>query len=149
MQEFIGMAASVLGITEEAARDATARMLELVARVAPAADAQELLSKLPGASEFVKGFSAPPPPPSPGSTAAVMGSVGEIVSNVATAVQGAVGAGAAFLGLIGQFGLDPTRAAQFARLFVNFARQQAGSELVDRVLSHIPGAGQFFSAPPA
>jgi hypothetical protein len=97
----------------------------------------------------MKSFAAPPPPPTPGSTAAVMGSVGEIVSNVATAIQGTVGAGAAFLGLLGQFGLDPTRATEFMRLFVNFARQQAGSELVDRILSYIPGAGQFFSTPTA
>jgi hypothetical protein len=149
MQEFIRMAASVLGTTEEAARGATSTLLELVAKVAPAADVQELLSRLPGAAEFMKSFSAPPPPPAPGSAAAVMGSVGEIMSNVAAVIQGTVGAGAAFLGLLGQFGLDPTRAAEFVRLFVDFARQQAGSELVDRVLSYIPGAGQFFSAPNA
>ena len=138
------MAASVLGTTEEVARAATAGLLQLFARVAPAADVQELVSKLPGASDFLGALKSPPPPPQPGSSAAVMASIGEIVSNAAIALQGAVGAGSAMLGLLGQFGLSPQKATEFIRLFVDFARQQAGQEVVDRVLSYIPGGKQFF-----
>jgi hypothetical protein len=144
MQEFIRMAASALGTTEEIARGATASLLELFTRVAPAADVQELFAKLPGASDFLGAVKAAPPAPEPGSSAAIMGSLGEIVSNAAIALQGAVGTGTALLGLLGQFGLSPQKATEFVRLFVGFARQQAGPEVVDRVLSYIPGAKQFF-----
>jgi len=149
MQEFIKLAATILGITEEVARSATSSLLSLIAAAAPAADVQALLSRLPGAGDLLRAFTpqppAPPPPPPRGSTAAVMGAVGELMSNAAVAVQGAVGTGAAFLNLLGQFGLDPRRATQFVGLFVDFARQQAGAEVVDRVIAAIPGARQILA----
>jgi hypothetical protein len=141
MQEFVRMAAAVLGTTEQAVRGATSGVLDLVARVAPAADVQALLSRLPGAAELLNAVRTPPPPPPPppGSAAAVMGAVSDIVGNAATAVQGALGTGVAVLGLLGQFGLDPGKAVEFLRLFVGFARQQAGPEVVDRAIAAVPG----------
>jgi hypothetical protein len=145
MQEFIRMAASVLGTTEQVARAATSGVLDLVSRVAPAAEVQALLSRLPGAAELLNAVRTPPPPPPPppGSTAAVLGAVSDIVANAATAVQGALGTGVAVLGLLAQFGLEPSKGVEFVRLFVNFARQQAGPELVDRVIGAVPGLTTF------
>jgi hypothetical protein len=147
MQEFIKMAASVLGTTEQVVRGATSGVLDLVSRVAPAADVQALLSKLPGATELLNAVRTPPPPPPPpaGSAAAVLGAVSDIVSNAAAAVQGALGTGVAVLGLLAQFGLEPSKGVEFLRLFVNFARQQAGPELVDRVVGAVPGLTTFLN----
>jgi hypothetical protein len=144
MQEFIRMASSVLGTTEDVARQATSTVLGLIAQVAPAADVQELLSRLPGAGDLLRAF-APAPAPPPSGAASVMGGVSDLVSNTATALQGALGAGSALLGLVGQIGLDPQKGAQFLSLFAGFAREHAGGELVDRVLSYLPGGRSLFS----
>ena len=62
------------------------------------------------------------------------------MTNAATAIQGTVGSGVAPVRLFSELGLDPQKAGQFARLFVDFARAQAGRELVDRIVYAIPGA---------
>jgi hypothetical protein len=149
MQDFVKMAAAILGTTEEVARAATSSVLDVIARAAPAADVQALFARLPGAADLLRAVTptppAPPPPPPRGSTAGVIGAVGDLMTNAATTLQGAIGTGAAFLHLLGQFGLDPRRATQFVGLFVDFARQQAGTELVDRIIATIPGARQVLA----
>lgn len=149
MQEFVKMAAAILGTTEEIARAATSSLLGVIASAAPAADVQALFSRLPGAADLLRAFTpappAAPPPPPRGSTAAVIGAMGDLMTNAATTIQGAVGTGVAFLNLLGQFGLDPRRATQFVALFVDFARQQAGPDIVDRVIAAIPGARQVLA----
>jgi hypothetical protein len=139
MQEFIKLAVATLGATEQTVRKATAGMLDLVARVAPAADVQQLLSRLPGAADLLNAFSPPPPPPPPPPNG-VASALADLVTNAATAIQGTVGSGVALVRLFTELGLDPQKAGQFARLFVDFARAQAGPELVDRIIDAIPGA---------
>ena len=149
VSDFIKMASAVLGTTEEVAREATLATLELIAKAAPAADVQALLSKLPGAGDLLKAFATapePPTPPPPGSTAAIMNAISDVIASAATTLQGAVGTGSALLNLLGQVGLDPRRATRFLGLFVDFARQQAGPEVVDRVINAVPGARQVLTA---
>jgi hypothetical protein len=148
MQQFIQMATSALGTSEQAARALTGGLLDIIATHAPQADVAALLNRLPGASELLGAFRAapPPPPPDPG----LLGSL----SNAASAVLGAgssmlgtgsnvLGAGAASLGglaaLLDQQGLDLTRAPQLVALFAQWAGQQAGPDLVQRVLGAVPG----------
>ena len=140
MQEFIRLAVASLGATEQTVRKATAGMLDLVARVAPAADVQQLLSSLPGATELLNAFRPAPPPAPPPPVNGVASALADLVTNAATAIQGTVGSGVALVRLFTELGLDPQKAGQFARLFVDFARAQAGPELVDRIIDAIPGA---------
>ena len=140
MQEFIKLAVTTLGATEQTVRNATAGMLDLVTRVAPAADVQQLLSRLPGATDLLNAFRPPapaPPPPPPNGVAAALG---DLVTNAVTAIQGTVGSGVALVRLFTELGVDPQKVGQFARLFVEFARVHAGREVVDRVIDAIPGA---------
>lgn len=142
MQEFVKLASAALGATEYTVRKATAAVLDAMSTAAPAADVQQLFSRLPGASDLLNAFRPPVAQASPQS--GVAAALGDLVSNATTAIQGTIGSGAALLRLFAEVGFDPQKAAQFASLFVNFARAQAGPELVDRVLGAIPGAKQFF-----
>lgn len=149
MQDFIKLATTALGTTEETTRKATAGLLELMSKVAPAADFQALVSRLPGAGDLLKAFfpeQAPPPPPPappPSTAAAMLDGLGDFVTNAATAVQGTVGAGLALGGLLAQVGFDPHKARQFVVMFVDFARATAGRDTVDRVIDAVPGLRQL------
>lgn len=142
MQEFINLAKNTLGMTEQTARDATAQVLNVVASMAPAADVQQLISRIPGAAELLKAVQ-PAPPPAPPATETMLGGLGDLVSTALTAAQGAVGGGVALMSALGHAGLDPGKAATFVKLFVDFARQYAGTDLVDRVVGSLPGVKQF------
>ena len=135
MQQFIQMATSALGTTEQVARTVTGGVLDLIAKNAPQADVSTLLARLPGAADLLHTFRAapaPPPPPDPG----LLGSL----TNAAVAVLGSGGAGLSSLStLLQQLGLDVTKAPQVLAMFAQFASQQAGPDLVQRVLGAIPG----------
>ena len=140
MQEFIKLAVRTLGATEQTVRSATAGLLDLLTRVAPAADVQQLLSKLPGASDLLSAFRPASPPPAEPPVSGVASALTDLVTNAAAAIQGTVGSGVAIVRLVSELGLDPQKAGQFARLFVDFAKTQAGPELVDRIIDAVPGA---------
>ncbi|MCU0256816.1 MAG: DUF2267 domain-containing protein [Vicinamibacterales bacterium] len=144
LQEFLNLASVTLGATEQTVRRATAVVLDVVTRAAPAADVQQLLSRVPGAAELLAAFRPAPPPPPPPPANGVAAALGDLVTNAATAIQGTIGSGAALLRLLVEIGFDPQKAQQFAIMFVDFARAYAGSDLVNRVIDAIPGAKQLF-----
>jgi hypothetical protein len=135
----VTLASATLGATEQTVRRATATVLGVAAQVAPAADVHQLLARIPGAAELLSSIRPAPPPASTGVAAAL----GDLVTNATTAIQGTIGSGAALVRLLTEIGFDPQKAAQFATLFVDFARAYAGSDLVDRVIDAIPGARQL------
>jgi hypothetical protein len=150
MQQFIQMATSTLGTTEQAARTITAGLLDMIARNAPQPEASALLGRLPGAKELLDAFRAAPPappPPAPG----VLGSLSQAASAALTAGSTTLSAGATVLGtgaaglsglatLFTQTGLDIAKVPQLIALFAQWASQQAGRDLVQRSLGSIPGA---------
>ncbi len=155
MQQFIQMATSVLGTSEQIARTVTGGLLDLIATSAPEADVSTLLSHLPGANELLATFrsSAPtpapaPPPPPPEPT--LLGSLTSAASAMLTAGSIVLGAGSALLGggaanlnnlaaLLNQQGLDVTKAPQLVSMFAQWSAQQVGSEVVNRTLGAVPG----------
>jgi hypothetical protein len=142
LQEFVNLASLTLGATEQTVRRATAAVLDVLAQAAPAADVQQLLSRVPGAAELLAAFRpAPPAPPPP--QAGVAAALGDLVTNAATAIQGTIGSGAALIRLLVEIGFDPQKAQQFANMFLDFARAYAGADLVNRVVDAIPGARQL------
>jgi len=140
MQEFISRAASALGIPDALATQATGALLDLVSKSAPPADFQQLLSKLPGAGDLLKAIQPPPPAPPPSN--GVFGALGNMMSS-ATSALGSLGGPAALLEFVSKSGLNPQQGGQLAKMFLDFARQHAGTELVDSIASSIPGAKSF------
>ena len=152
MQQFIDMATSALGTSEQVARSVTGGLLDLIAKNAPQADVSALLQQLPGAGDLLNAFRAapPPPPPPPPPDPGLLGSLTNAASAVLGVGAAALGTGSAMLGtgaaglnnlasVLRGNGLDVSRAPQLVAMFAQFASQQAGPELVQRVLGAIPG----------
>jgi hypothetical protein len=155
MQQFIDMVTSALGTSEQVARTVTGGLLDTVAKAAPQADVAALLGRLPGAQELLNTFRAapPPPPPAPGVLGSLSGAASAVLgagSAVLGAGSTALGAGAAGLGglaaVFQQTGLDVTKLPQLVTMFAQWAGQQAGGDLVQRVLSAVPGASTLLSS---
>jgi hypothetical protein len=156
MQQFIQMATSALGTSEQVARTVTGGLLDVISRNAPAADVSALLGRLPGATELLASFRsaapAPPPPPDTG----LLGSLGNAASAVLGAGSSVLGGGSAMLntgatglaglaGLFGQSGVDVTKVPQLVGMFAQWASQQADPEIVRRVLGNVPGASTILA----
>lgn len=158
MQQFIQMATSALGTSEQIARTVTGGLLDLIAKSAPEADVSALLSHLPGANDLLATFRAgapappapPPAPPPPPPEPTLLGSLTSAASSMLTAGSIVLGAGSSLLGggaanlnslaaLLNQQGLDVTKAPQLVSMFAQWSAQQVGSEIVGRTLGAVPG----------
>jgi hypothetical protein len=150
MQQFIQMATSALGTSEQVARTLAGGLLDVVARSAPQADVSALLGRLPGAADLLNAFRtnppAPPaPPPDPGLLGSLSGAAATVLGAGAS-VLGTGSAGLAALGsLLGQHGVDASKAPQLMAMFAQWASQHAGADLVQRVLGSVPGASTLLA----
>jgi hypothetical protein len=148
MQQFIQMATSTLGTTEQTARTVTAGLLDMIARNAPPAEAAALIARLPGAKDLLDAFRPSPAivPPAEGLGSIVQAGVAALgFGTDAAASAGRVPpTGAAGLSglaaLFTQAGLDIAKVPQLIGLFAQWARQHAGAQAVQRSLGSIPGA---------
>lgn len=139
MQEFITRAASALGVSDTVAQQATSALLDMVSKTASATDMQQLLGKLPGAADLLKAVQpAPPPPPAAG----VFGALGTMVSSASSAL-GSLGGPAMLLEFVSKSGLSPQQGGTFAKMFLDFAGQHAGDDVVEQIIKTIPGAKAF------
>jgi Protein of unknown function VcgC/VcgE (DUF2780) len=132
MQEFITLAMSQLGTSEAATKAATGGVLGFLSQNAPAGDVSELMAKLPGAEQLMK--AAP-------ETAAAAGAGGGMLGSLISKASSALGGGGAAAGLLGTLqsaGLDAGKAGTFVSMFVSFAREKAGADLVNRITSNVP-----------
>jgi Protein of unknown function VcgC/VcgE (DUF2780) len=145
MQQFIQMATSALGTSEQTARTLTGALLDVIAKAAPRTDVSALLDRLSGASDLLTAFRAAPPraPLAPATDSGLLGSLSNAASEVLGTGATALGAGATGLAelaaLFGQSGLEATRVPQLVTMFAQWATQQAGADLVRRTLGAVPG----------
>ncbi|TCT04134.1 hypothetical protein EDC22_11610 [Tepidamorphus gemmatus] len=114
MDELVGRLVAAAGISEQTARRAVEIIIGFLKDAGPPDKVAELLAKLPGAEAIE----------SPGGFGGMMGAM------------------AAFNAL-NNAGLDMGEIQTVTRELVAFARQHAGSQLVDDVVGSIPGLGQF------
>ncbi len=133
------MATKTLGLSEDAARSATAGILDFVGKNAGRADFQELVGKVPGAAELMQQGAAATSGGSDGGG----GLLGGLAGMASSALGGNLGAGAGLLGMLQNSGLDAGKAASFVPLLAGFLREKAGADLVNRVLGSVPALKQF------
>jgi hypothetical protein len=156
MQQFIQMATSALGTSEQVARTVTGGLLDLVAKNAPQADLSALLNRVPGAADLLNAFRAapppPPPPPSPGILGSLSGAAGAVLgagSSVLGTGSSMLGTGAAGLNnlaaLFTHSGLDVSKVPQLVGMFAQFAAQYTGGDVVQRGLGAIPGVSTILA----
>jgi hypothetical protein len=123
MEELIGRLVSNVGISEEQASQAIEVILNFLKQSGPADKVNELLGKMPGATDLV-------------GTAEEGG--GGLLGGMG-GMMGAMGA----MGQLTSAGLGMGEVQGVTKEVVGYAKEHAGAELVDEIVSSIPGISQF------
>lgn len=126
MQEFIQAVMSQLGVNENQAQSATGGLLQFLKNQADGNEVHTLISKLPGAEDLMKSVGSG----SPGG--------GGLLGGLGAAIGGTAGGSAGLLSLLQGSGLGGGTAGSFVKMFVDYAKQKAGPDLVEQVLAKVP-----------
>ncbi|MEO9899883.1 MULTISPECIES: DUF2780 domain-containing protein [Alphaproteobacteria] len=128
MEELITRIVSATGISEDVARNAVAIILKFLNKDGPAEQMQQIFDALPGAAELVAEREA-------GSKGGgLLGGLGGMVPGM-----GAMGA----LNELTSEGLGMSEVQSVVRQLVGYAKEKAGDDAVDEVISKIPGLSQI------
>lgn len=132
MDQIIRNLASQLGIGTDQAEAGAGAILKLIREQASAVDFQQLLSVVPGASQWM------------GRASAVGGEGGGLFGPAAQLLGGLTGNSnlAEAVSALGKTGIGPDAAARFVPEFLNLLQSQAGADLVRRLVSSVPFLGQ-------
>src|SRR5688572_735399 len=130
MEDFIQSVTSKLGINEDQAKSATGGVLNFLKEQGGGAETDTLISKIPGAQDVMQ---------SSGSGASAQSGGGGMLGGLGGMMGGAGGALAALQGS----GLGGDKAKQFVVMLVDYAKQKAGPEQVERVINKVPALQNF------
>ena len=136
MQEFIERVVSQLGTTETTARSATGGLLQMIQKQADPNDAKQLLNALPGASDLMdsaKGTAA-------GSSGGLLGGVMKQASSM---MGGKLGDSLGVAQMLSSAGLGTSTLGPFVSMFLDFAKQKVGDDVVERTLGKLPELRQL------
>jgi hypothetical protein len=127
MEELINRIVAASGVGEEQAREAIAIILKFLNKDGPEEQMQQIFDALPGARELVaeregKGG-------------------GGLLGGLGSMMGGGMGAMAA-LNELTSAGLDMGEVQSVTKELVAYAKEKAGDEVVDEVISQIPGLSQ-------
>ncbi len=134
MEDFIQLATEKLGVSEESVKSAMAAILGLVQKSADGDDFQQLLNKLPGVEGLLSssGQVDASEQGSGGLLSGLMRGVGSMIGGKAGDALGAAS-------VLKESGLGLDNLGSLVTMFTEFAREKAGSELVDKILADVPG----------
>jgi hypothetical protein len=132
MDQIIRNLAAQLGIGTDQAEAGAGAILKLIREQASAVDFQQLLSSVPGASQWM------------GRASAVGSEGGGLFGPAAQLLGGLTGNSnlAEAVSALGKTGIGPDAAARFVPEFLSLLQSQAGSDLVQRLVSAVPFLGQ-------
>lgn len=127
MEELINRIVAASGVGEEQAREAIAIILKFLQKDGPQEQMQQIFDALPGARELVaeregKGG-------------------GGLLGGLGSMMGGGMGAMAA-LNELTSAGLDMGEVQSVTKELVAYAKEKAGDDVVDEVVSQIPGLSQ-------
>lgn len=131
MQDFIQSAVGQLGIDEGTAQSATSSLLGLLKDQGDDAAAGQLMSALPGADGLARQAGG-----AVGGLGGAMGGLGAMLGGSAGSAMGAVSA-------LQSSGLSGDQLGPFVSMFVGYAREKAGPDVVERLLSSVPALKQL------
>lgn len=124
MDELIARLTDAAGIDQSTAQKAIEIILGFLKQSGPGDKVQELLAAIPGAEDAVADVDG-------GRGGGILGGMG--------GMMGAMGA----MNQLSSAGLNTGQVQSVAREIVGFAREKAGDDVVDEVISSIPGLSQF------
>ncbi|MEO1173846.1 MAG: DUF2780 domain-containing protein [Myxococcota bacterium] len=131
MNEFIQMAVSQLGVSEDGATSATQGVAGLLSSQMEGGDFSALAGAVPGLSELASGG---------GGEGGGLGAIGGMLA-------GAVGGGGAASGLaaLASSGLSTDQLGPFVKMSFEFIKSKAGAELVQKALGAVPELANLIS----
>ncbi|MBD8893969.1 DUF2267 domain-containing protein [Roseibium litorale] len=127
METLIAAIMSKTGLDEDTIREAVTIILSFLNKEAPADRMQQVFDVLPGAAELVAARGSK-------SKGGLLAGLGAMVPGM-----GAMNA----LNELSAAGLDMTQIQTVVKTLVGFAKEKAGDEAVDEVISSIPGLSQI------
>ena len=125
MEELITRIVANVGIDDSKARDAVRIILSFLYEEGNREKVVELVKRMPGAKAYIEAGDA--------DAAETLGGFGGLMGGGAMAV----------LGKLQGLGLGMVEIQSVTRETVSFARERAGSDVVDEIVASIPGLGQF------
>lgn len=128
MDELINRIIAAAGIDEDLARNAVGIILGFLDKEGPEDKMQMIFDALPGAAELV-------------AARAEAGSGGGLLGGLGSMMGGGMGAMAA-LSELNSAGLDMGGVQSVAKELISYAKEKAGDDVVDEVVSKIPGLSQ-------
>lgn len=130
MEELINRIAGAAGIDADLAKKAIAIILEFLNKDGPESQMQQVLAALPGASELIAERAA-----SGGGGGGILGALG--------GMMGGGGGAMAALGELTSSGLSMGEVQTVTKELVSYAKEKAGDDVVNDVISNIPGLSQI------
>jgi len=132
MLDFVELASKQLGIDSDTATSATSGVLNLLKGQDSGSAGDNLLGAIPGAQDFLSKNSG-----GGGALGGLMGGLGSMM--------GGSGAAAGALASLAAGGLDTNKIGPFVSMFIDYAKQKAGPELVEQFLKAMPSIGQMMT----
>lgn len=129
MLDFVDLAAKQLGIGNDTAQNATSAILNLLKDQDSGSAGDNLLAAIPGAQDFLSKNSGG-------------GGLGGLVGGLGS-MMGGSGSNLGALASLAAGGLDTDKIGPFVNMFIAYAKQKAGPELVDQFLKAMPSIGQM------
>ncbi len=136
MQDLIARIVAELGVDEGLAQKAVGAVLSVLKRHAEQSDMSALLAAMPGAQDLLAGFEAAEGGSGSGSRSGGGGLLGSLAGTLGGSLGGALGGS---LSTLLKSGLDQDELKQLLPMLHDYAKEQAGDELVGRVVAAVPG----------
>jgi hypothetical protein len=130
VQELINRIVQNVGIDPAVAQSAVSIIMGFLAKEGPQAQVSELMAAIPGAQALVDAQAQA------GGGGGLMGMLGGLMGGGSGGLMGV-------MGQLNEAGLGMGEVQGVTQEIVGFAKEKASPELVDQVLSSIPGLGQF------
>lgn len=124
MKEFIDMAVSQLGISEQSATEAAGGVLGLIKDKADDSDFQQLARAVPGLDDVVHAGSG--------------GGLGGLMGAASGMLGGKAGAALGLMGVMKSAGLSKDQVGSFVPMLLQFLQAKAGPGLVSSLLGQVP-----------
>jgi hypothetical protein len=131
MEELVARLAAIAGIDAATAEKAAALILAFLEREGPADAVAKLVEAIPGARDAVNATIN-----QEGSSGGLMGMLGGMLGNVG---GGVTALGGQLMGI----GLDLGQMQTIGKELFAYGSEKAGPEVVGRIVSEVPGLGQF------
>ncbi|MEO0978316.1 MAG: DUF2780 domain-containing protein [Pseudomonadota bacterium] len=128
MEELINRIMAAAGIDQELATNAVGIILSFLKKEGPEDKMQLIFDALPGAADLVNARES-------------AGSGGGLLSGLGNMMGGSMGAMGA-LSELNSAGLDMGGVQSVVKELVSYAKEKAGDDVVDEVISQIPGLNQ-------